>query len=270
MGVCGGPMQRLFHRWSTPIFAILFCLSQDASAQDVVRTAAIQTGFAVVTPLLGGGQGVTVSEIFSHRLDGNLFQASVPSSPPVTFTNLAVRLDANAGTDTGIAIVNLSVSPATITLTLRNEEGGSIAVRIVTIGGRQQLSRFVTQLFLGVRELASPFEGSLFIRSTAPVGVLGLNFVGPSFTASEPPAGGPVVFRPPDTGVSAASFLLLPQIVSGGGWSSRIVIANTSTVPQLVRVDFFNSAGQPLVLPLAANPPILVPARGVVTVPAME
>ena len=253
----------------TAIFAVLFCLSQAALAQGVESRPSIQTGFAVVTPLLGGGQGLSVSQNLSHRVERNIFQATVPSSPFVTFSTLVVRVDANAGANTGIAIVNSSVTPATITLTLQNREGSGVAIRTITIGGQQQLSRFVTQLFLGVHELESPFAGLLLIRSRAPFGVMGLDFQGLSFTASviAAPGSGPIVLTPSDA-VSFTPGFLLPQVVSGGGWSSRIVITNRSTVKQLVRVIFFDSAGSPLVVPIAANPPISVPAGGVVTVPA--
>ena len=106
----------------TAIFSVLFCLSQAALAQGVESRPSIQTGFAVVTPLLGGGQGLSVSQNLSHRVERNIFQATVPSSPFVTFSTLVVRVDANAGANTGIAIVNSSVTPATITLTLQNQE----------------------------------------------------------------------------------------------------------------------------------------------------
>jgi hypothetical protein len=59
---------------------------------------------------------------------------------------------------------------------------------------------------------------------------------------------------------------LLPQVATGGGWVSTIAIANTSTVPQLVRVDFFSADGGPLALPIGSTVTnILVPAGGVVT-----
>jgi hypothetical protein len=60
---------------------------------------------------------------------------------------------------------------------------------------------------------------------------------------------------------------LLAQVATGGGWVSRIVIANTSSVAQLIRVDFFNPAGGPLVLPFGSVlTNILVPAGGAVTI----
>jgi hypothetical protein len=36
----------------------------------------------------------------------------------------------------------------------------------------------------------------------------------------------------------------------GGGWASRIVIANVSGTQQTVRVDFFGSSGSPLSIAL--------------------
>jgi hypothetical protein len=60
--------------------------------------------------------------------------------------------------------------------------------------------------------------------------------------------------------------LLLPQFATGGGWATQIVIANTSTVPQVVRVDILNSNGARLALPFSSNlSSVLVPAGGVVT-----
>ena len=44
-------------------------------------------------------------------------------------------------------------------------------------------------------------------------------------------------------GVGGAGALLLPQVATGGGWVTQITIANTSTVAETVRVDFFNPAG---------------------------
>ena len=49
--------------------------------------------------------------------------------------------------------------------------------------GRQQISRFVTEVFAGTPQLSGPFAGLLFITSDFPIGVLGLTFTGPSFTS---------------------------------------------------------------------------------------
>ena len=46
-----------------------------------------------------------------------------------------------------------------------------------------------------------------------------------------------------------------------------ITIANTTSVAQVVRIDFFNPLGGPLVLPFGPSiPTIVVPAGGAITI----
>jgi hypothetical protein len=168
------------------LYAFLLALSFFASSQPAIAQSIgtpIQTGFAVITPADGVGAGLSVSEVFGQEVSGILFQSSVLPSPLVTSTSIFVRSDPNAAIDTGIAIVNPNVAAATVALTLNNEQGITIATRTITVGVRQQISRFVTELFSTTPDLLSPFTGLLFITSDFPVGVLGLAFTGPSFTA---------------------------------------------------------------------------------------
>jgi len=227
----------------------------------------IQTGFVVVTPLYGGGSGLVVSELLSTSLSGNLVQSSVLSSPLVTFTSIVVNFNSNSAVNTAVAIVNPNGGPAGIALTLRDQSGGLFGIRNITVGGEQQLSRFATQLFPRLESSSEPFQGLLFISSNVPIGVLGLAFNGSSF-ASLPVAAqlnpnGPV--EAPFSLVGPSG-ILLAQLATGGGWESRITIANTSTSPQVIRIDFFSAAGGPLALPIGTGVPFAtVPAAGVVT-----
>src|SRR5262249_17971341 len=120
---------------------------------------------------------------FGQEVSGILFRSSVLPSPLVTSTSIFTRSDPNAAMDTGLAIVNPNVATATVVLTLNNQEGITIATRTIVVGARQQISRFVTELFATTPDLLSPFAGLLFISSDFPVGVLGLAFTGPSFTS---------------------------------------------------------------------------------------
>ena len=356
-------MKRLLSALMLAIFSASLSVSQVPIAQTPATIGPIQTGFVVVTPQNGGGQGLSVSETFGERVNGSFFQSSVLPSPLVTLTNVVVNVDANTGTDTGVAILNPNDATATISLALSNDRGNTVTARTINFAGRTQLARFVTELFPGLAEFSQPFRGLLFISSDTPISVMGLAFVGPSFTSlpvatqlnsngtfvftgvstptSQTAAGttaivpgfttpipsltvpmttpgmpgittpipSPVtglVVSQPITGVStplvnaaaptitvgqvtavattgtisvsgsppianpfpllAASAILLPQLATGGGWVTQITIANTSTVPQTVRVDFFNSVGAPLVLPIGSSlPSVLIPAGGVVT-----
>jgi hypothetical protein len=351
-------MKRLLSALMLAIFSASLSVSQVPIAQTPATTGPIQTGFVVVTPQNGGGQGLSVSETFGQRVNGNFFQSSVLPSPLVTLTNVVVNVDVNTGADTGVAILNPNDATAAVSMGLSNDRGITVTARTINFGGRTQLARFVTELFPGLAEFSQPFTGLLFINSDVPISVMGLAFVGPSFTslpvATQLNSNGTFVFTgvstptpttaivpgfttpipnltvpmttpgmpgittpipspvtglivsQPVTGVStplvnataptitvgqitaaattgtisvsgsppianafpviAQSAILLPQLATGGGWVTQITIANTSTVPQTVRVDFFNSAGGPLVLPIGSSlPSVLVPAGGVVT-----
>src|SRR5262249_19525140 len=104
-------------------------------------------------------------------------------SPLVTLTNVVVSVDVNSGIDTGIAILNPNDATANVSLGLSNSSGITVTTRTLNIAGRTQIPRFVTEFFPGLADFSQPFTGILFITSDVPVGVLGLAFVGPSFTS---------------------------------------------------------------------------------------
>jgi hypothetical protein len=143
----------------------------------------IQTGFVVITPLSGTGQGLSVSETFGERSGGALFQSSVLSAPMVTLTSVVANTNPATGLNTGVAIVNPSNSAAVVTLTLGNQQGATVATRTITVGARQQISRFVTELFAGEPVVAAQMTGLLLVSSPTPVAVMGLSFEGLSFTS---------------------------------------------------------------------------------------
>ena len=344
----------------------------------VVNTGPLETGYAVVTPISGTGDGLSVSETFGEQIGANVFQASVLGSPLVTLTDVVVVVDQTNGANTGVAIVNPNASGANVLLSLRNQLGATIATRAITVAGHAQISEFVTELFPGDPNVAQGTTGLLFISSDVPVGIVALAFAGGTFTALPvaaqlsgnnvitpqtanatiatttvpvastfgvtpvtvgttpvtivsapltptfngvptpptllpPPINPipPVVPTTPITGsaiplvtstgavtgsqfvtpvssfanttqsvVSSTFFtfplvvagvggpgaLLLPQVATGGGWTTQITIANTSPVTQTVRVDFFNVVGGPLVSTLGSTVPnIVIPPGGVAT-----
>src|SRR5262249_7141002 len=152
-------------------------------AQTLATTGPMQTGFVVVTPQNGGGRGLSVSETFGQHINGSFFQSSVLPSPLVTVTNGFIDVALNCGIDTGIALINPHDATAAVSLALNNDRGVTVSARSINLGGRTQLPKFVTELFAGLAEFSQPFTGSLFISSDTPISVMGLAFVGPSFTS---------------------------------------------------------------------------------------
>jgi hypothetical protein len=180
----------------------------------------IQTGFVVITPVSGTGDGLSVSETFGEQVGTSFFQSSVPQSPLVTLTNVVVTADLNAGLNTGIAIVNPNNVPATVTATFRNQSGVITATRTFGLGARQQESQFVTDIFSGDHVTAAPMVGSLFISSNVPVGVMGLSFVGFSFTS-----------------LPVATQLSVNNVTTVTGTNTTIVAVNTVPTTAIVNTS---------------------------------
>jgi hypothetical protein len=143
----------------------------------------VQTGFAVITPIAGTGDGLSITETFGELVGTNFFQASVIGSPLVTLTDVIVNIDPALGLNTGVAMVNPNNSPATVTFTLGNQVGAAVDTRTITLSARQQISMFVTEIFSGSPAVASPMTGLMFVNASLPIGVLGLSFNGFSFTS---------------------------------------------------------------------------------------
>jgi hypothetical protein len=159
-------------------------LGQVAEGGGGSSSSSIQTGFAVVTPVEGNDPlSLRVSEVFSQTVGDDVFRSSVLPCPLVTLTSMLIQVNPETVLNTGIAIVNPNPAPAVILMTLNNTQGLTVAAGTLTIGGFQQTSKFVTELLPSFSALAGPFSGVLFIRADVPVGVQGLVFLGPSFTA---------------------------------------------------------------------------------------
>ena len=344
-------MKLLLYAFVLAVIAAGLSYGQATLTQIPVSAETLQTGFAVITPLSGREEGLSVSEVFAEQIDRNLFQTSVVASPLITLTGVGVSANPAAALDIGIAIVNLNASPAEVTFNLRDQQGVTTAAATMTIEARQQISRFVTEIFFGNPAFPQPLTGLMFISSDLPVAVVALAFNGPGFTAlpvasqlstnnvftmaspsfsttipATPTFNGVPTLLPIPTltspslpvpiagsttslvtstglftagtqfsaapavrGVSTSTFgaapsltfvfpqlafgvggtgaLVLPQVVTGGGWGTQITIANTLPFSQTVRVDFFNPLGSPLVLPFGSTiSDIVIGPGGVVAI----
>jgi len=119
--------------------------------------------------------------------------------------------------------------------------------KTISVGPLQQTSRFISEVFSDVSELAQNFDGSLTVTSDTPVAIVGLRFRGTNFstipiTSLSDPTPVPVVA----SGVGGSNAIILPQFAAGGDWSSEIVISNTTDVQMSFRLDLFKQDGTPL------------------------
>jgi hypothetical protein len=107
----------------------------------------------------------------------------------------------------------------------------STATTTFTLGGGQQISRFVSEFFSGQGVAASPMRGLLFVSSTVPISVLGLAFSGFSFTS-----------LPPATQITAVNVT--------GTTNAAVITNNSATVATTVPVGVLNG------IAAVAAPPI--------------
>jgi hypothetical protein len=197
--------------------------------------------------------------VFSFKQNGvTVSETGVPASPPTTRARLFIDYRSGvpghgvAGTvdvDTGIAIVNCGSEAANITYTLRNMKGTRIAGGRGTLAAGAHFAKFIDQM----KEVASGFNlppdfptstgfGSLEISSDQPVSVVALR-------EALNQRHDPLVTTTPIADLSqplAAEPTYFPQFVDGGGYTTALVLLNTSNIVETGTLQIFDDSGAPL------------------------
>jgi hypothetical protein len=230
----GEHMRKLFL-----VISLILGMSAFSFAQEP-----IQVGWAVITPTSATTTGLVVFQTFGFtRALNDTNQAGVlPSSlttNAIVFVSASTRLNRNVG----VAFVNPQSSAVAVTLTLRRDDGTVFATSVtVNVPAMQQVSKFVSEQFLG---LPTDFVGTLSVTAPSPIAVVGLRFRGANFSTIPITNVSPAAVPTIAIGIGGPGAVLLPQFAIGGGWATEIVIANTGTSSQTVRVDLFNAGGTP-------------------------
>ena len=223
----------------------------------------MQVGYAAATVTSGATPyGVAV---FSFRQNGIVVsEAGVPAAPPTTRARIfidyrsaaaAVPGRADAGTidiNTGIALANQGSVAANVTYILRHITGAIITTGHGTIDAGYQFARFVNQL---KDQLAPDFDlpsdfstmarfASLEISSDQPLSVLALRMTTNQrsealFTTT------PVADLRQPLSDSPAYF---PQFVDGGGYTTSLVLLNTSGATETGSLQIMDNDGLPFVV----------------------
>jgi hypothetical protein len=201
---------------------------------------------------------------FQNRLNGVLVgQASVGATAPVG----SGRIYAEVGgpVNTGIAIANPNSTAATITYFFTDAAGQNSASANFTLGANAQTAKFLTEAPFNS---ASSFNGTMTFTSSVPIAVIALR----GYINER---GEFLITTLPVTSLSASggATSYLPHFADGGGWSTQVVLVNSSDSPTTGNVQFFSqgtggvtgTAGTPLTLTVegqaAAIFPYSIPAR---------
>jgi hypothetical protein len=229
----------------------------------------IQVGYAIVTPTSANTSGLVVFETFGHKQGNETSQAGVLPSEMTTSAMLFVSTSGRLSRNLGVAIANPGSTDAILTLTLRDDDGVALGTKTLTVVSRKQVAQFVTEMFADQSSVPKDLDGTLFITSNNPVGIVGLRFRGSnSSTLPSTNLSAPLAVPVRETGVGGTAAALLAHFATGGGWASEIVIANSGTAALTVRVDLYKQDGTSLIAGLNGESKssftgILIPAGGV-------
>ena len=230
------------------VFVQGLCLRASAQTNDYDDSAPVQVGFVVITPPAGFAGELIVFETFGLNQGGaQIYQAGIIPGDLTTEAMIFVNKSSRLSRDVGFALVNPGAVQAKVTMILWDANGIFVGTKIIFVPLRNQVARFVSELFSGV-SVPDEFTGTLTLESDSPVGLTVLRRRGPSFstmpiTNLSPSKEIPVILP----GVGGPGAILLPHFVAGGGGASEIVIVNNSNQNLInLRVDLFKQDGTPL------------------------
>jgi sugar lactone lactonase YvrE len=233
-----------------------------ATSITVGEGEAVQAGYASLT--IQSGNAPYGTAVFSFKQNGvTVSEAGVPASPPTTSARIfidhrsavpAVPSRSDAGsvdTNTGVAIVNRGSDTANVTYLLRNVLGATLSSGHGTIAAGTHIAKFIDQL----KDVASDFSlplnfqsstrfGSLEISSDQPLSILALRMTTnqrnealftttPTANLTQSLSDGPIYF---------------PQFADGAGYTTALVLLNTSSRIETGIFQILDEMGSPLVV----------------------
>jgi hypothetical protein len=220
------------------------------------RESSTRIGYAAATVTSGNAPyGVAV---FSYRQGGIVIsEAAVPVSPPTT--SAMVFIDHRAGVsaipgrpgagtidiNTGIALVNTGSATADITYTLRDLNGQTLAVGHGTAEAGEHYAKFIDQLKDIAPNFALPSDfqfGPLEIASNQPLSVLALRGTmnqRDEFLMTTTPVADL-------TRLPSSDSLFFPQLADGGGYTTALLLLNTSSQIESGKLQIYDKNGTPV------------------------
>ena len=225
-------------------------------------TLDVQVGYAELE--VNSGDAPYGTAVFSYKQSGVIVsEAAVPASPPTTSARIFINYSSDvpalpgrreAGTidiNTGIAVVNYGYVTANITYTLRHIDGTSITTGHGTIPARAHFARFVNDLKDEVPDFDLPSDfsttiqsASLEISSDQPLSILALR--GTTNQRND--------FLMTSTPISDLSVpfsdkpAYFPQFADGAGYSTSLILLNSSTSAEAGTLQIIDDKGDPLII----------------------
>jgi hypothetical protein len=183
--------------------------------------------------------GVDGYAVFRQSVAGRADQeAVVPLTPEDSLAANFSYDDTNFTTT--LSFLNPSNQQATATITVYASDGTQLGSTQVVLAARSKQAAILRNLLPAV--VGNRGRVALSVTSGA-VSVLGIRFEGSAFTSIP-------VTHASQLPVSSTLFVV-PQVAFGGGWYTAFYFSNTTASPISFPVNFMDSGGAPLSVPLA-------------------
>jgi hypothetical protein len=218
-------------------------------------TPVLTAGYATATPNAGTTPYGTA--VFSLTQNGYIVsEAGVPASPPtqdalifIDYRGGVVTKSGTISISTGLAMANTGTTDAALTFTLRDSAGQVLVSGNGTLAAGTHRSKFIQELrdiapnfFLPGNFPTSILYGSLEILSSQPVSIIALRLTtnerGDTLLTSTPIAD---LSRPPGNAP-----LYFPQLADGGGFTTSMILLNTSAAAEAGTIAVFDDGGNAL------------------------
>lgn len=150
-----------------------------------------------------------------------------------------LAFDNTGALGTGLAIANLSTTPASVGVVIRDDTGAQIGAGSIGLAAEGHNSFMLTDATYGFPVTAGK-RGTVEFDTPqgGRISVLGLRANGSALTSL------PVLA---EVGTAGGR---LAHVASGGGWQTIFTLVNTGAAPANVTLSFFADNGNPLTLPL--------------------
>jgi sugar lactone lactonase YvrE len=234
-----------------------------AVCQTPGATVAARTGYAKLS--IDSGIAPYGTAVFRLKQNGvTVTEAGVPVTPPATQARIFIdyRTGVNAipgrsssgsvDINTGLAVVNYGTVKANVVYTLRDANGATVATGHGTIATGNHISCFIGQL---KDKAASDFNlpanfqssiqfGTLDIVSDQAISVValrGINNQRKEFLLTTTPVADL-------TNPISYSSIFFPQFADGGGYSTSLILLNTSDQAESGTLRILDNNGMPLIV----------------------
>jgi hypothetical protein len=174
-----------------------------------------------------------------------LSEAGVSLSKPSR--NFSVFVDNANQAASGYAVVNPGASLATMTMTLRDQQGNIRDTASITLPPGHHIAEYASQRFPA--GAADGFEGTIDIASDQMLAAIALRYDNVNL---EPLS--QVFSTLPVLVDEAATTLYFPQVADGGGYRTHFILLNPQdTSEATARLEFYGEDGTPLSLPIGGK-----------------